>query len=94
MVQALLATAQTPSMLCELMARRTHFLTTKKTSSNINDENGVGERADAASKLSCEVKVENCLSLSKENGMLSFDWKLCKEINSYYIFLNDKKVLF
>ena len=54
MVHALLATAQTPSMFCELIARRTHFLTIKKTSSNINDENGVGDIAEAASKLSCE----------------------------------------
>jgi hypothetical protein len=74
MVQALLATAQTPSMLCELMARRTHFLTTKKTSSNINDENGVGERADAASKLSCETKVKN-----RPKWYVIFEWLLSFE---------------
>ena len=65
MVHALLATAQTPSMFCELIARRTHFLTIKKTSSNINDENGVGDIAEAASKLSYEkTEVQSLIFLN------------------------------
>ncbi len=73
MVHALLATAQTPSMFCELIARRTHFLTMKNTSSNINDENGVGDIVLAASKLSCQIngRLNKCFLNVK---YLKFFW--------------------
>lgn len=56
-VQALLATAHAPSMLLEDRARRTHFLTMKKTSSSISEEKDAGKSELDASKFSLKIKI-------------------------------------